>query len=381
MGNTRSRLDLSALPVLDQHCHLFATDYKQHDISALLNMSLNDMPSGDLRQTMIFRKFLLELRSLLQLPEATEDSLLLKRQERMEENYSRWIRDLFSDCSLETMLVDLGYKPADQDLEQFERLVPVRIHYLFRIESVLDDLWKQFQNREIDLAFVEEHFDAVLDDNLAQTNIVGFKTIIGYRTGLQVQPATRSQLLKVPPDEKQFRDYFFLRLLSKTSETGMPVQIHAAFGESNIDIQKNSPALLKWVFDQESFRKTPVILVHGGYPRCFEAGYLASVYPNVYVDLSEMIPFVPLGLQQGLRDIFDMCPFTKILYGSDGFIVPEIHWMGARMAKEALTALFEELIDIGLFDASYAMNVARMILSENARALYRLDSTESSSNF
>ncbi len=366
-------LDFSDLPVLDNHCHLFATEYEAHEISALLNMSLNEMPVRDLRQTLIFRKYLRELRSLLQLPEGSEDELLAERTRRAEIDFQQWIKTLFLDCGIETMLIDLGYKPADQNLESFERQVPARIHYLFRAESALDELWTRFRSRELDLTEVENRFESALDENLNRPNIVGFKTIIGYRTGLEVQPVKRSQILKGTPDEKQFRDYFFLKLLEKTSESGLPLQIHAAFGESNIDIQLNSPALLKWVFDQDAFRSTPMVLVHGGYPRCFEAGYLASVYPNVYVDISEMIPFAPLGLYQGLRDIFDMCPFSKILYGSDGFIIPDIHWLGARMAKEALAVLFESFISAGLFNRSEALTVARNILADNARNLYRLE--------
>ncbi len=381
MNTHHHKLDFSELPVLDDHCHLFATEYEAHDISTLLNMSLNEMPVSDLRQTMVFRKYLRELRSLLQLPGGSETEVLGERTRRMESDFQGWIRTLFLDSGIQSMLIDLGYKPAHQDLETFERQVPAKIHYLFRAESVLDDLWKRFQNRELGLTEVETLFESALDENLGRPDIVGFKTIIGYRTGLEVQPVERSRIINEAPKEKQFRDYFFLKLLEKISESGLPLQIHAAFGESNIDIPKNSPALLKWVFDQEAFRSTPMILVHGGYPRCFEAGYLASVYPNVHVDVSEMIPFAPLGLYQGLRDIFDMCPFSKILYGSDGFIVPDIHWLGARTAKEALAVLFESFISAGLFDRSEAMRVAQMILADNARNLYRLEPVNASQNF
>lgn len=373
MNTTQHALDFSELPVLDNHCHLFNTDYEPHEIHSLLSMSLNEMPEKDLRQTMVYRTYLRELRSLLQHPGAGEEELLAERTRRIQADTPGWISTLFQDCALETLLIDLGYKPAHQNLETFEKRVPATIHYLFRIESVLDELWDRFQNRELDLAEVESRFESALDENLAQSNIVGFKTIIGYRTGLQVQPVERSRLLDQTPREKPFRDYFFLRMLDKTKGSGLPIQIHAAFGESNIDIRMNSPALLKWVLDQEAYRSVPIILVHGGYPRCFEAGYLASVYPNVHVDISEMIPFAPLGHVQGLRDILDMCPFSKILYGSDGFIVPDIHWLGARLAKQTLAALFSELIEAGLFKRSEAMSIGRMILADNARNLYALN--------
>ncbi len=137
----------------------------------------------------------------------------------------------------------------------------------------------------------------------------------------------------------------------------------------------NNPFLLKDLLDHPRYKQSRLVLVHGGYPYCFEAGYLASVYPNLYVDISEMIPFVPMGAYQGLRQIFDMCPFNKVLYGSDGFIIPEIHWLGAKMAKAALSSLFSHYIEAGLFDHDLALRVANMVFSETARKLYGLENS------
>jgi len=140
-------------------------------------------------------------------------------------------------------------------------------------------------------------------------------------------------------------------------------------------VLNNNPFLLKDLLDHPKYGQSRFILVHGGYPYCFEAGYLASVYPNLYVDISEMIPFVPMGAYQGLRQIFDMCPFNKVLYGSDGFIIPEIHWLGAKMAKAALSSLFSQYIEAGLFDHDLALQVGRMVFSETARKLYGLENS------
>ena len=272
------------------------------------------------------------------------------------------------------MLVDLGYKPAEVNLADFESLVPARVYYMFRMESVLDDLWKELAGGRIDFRQVEESYLAALDQALAAPNLVAVKSIIGYRTGLAVEPVGRVQMIAAPPSEKNFRDYFLLQTLAKLKTRGLPLQLHAAFGESNIDIRRNHPALLKNLLDHPDYRLIRIVLVHGGYPHCFEAGYLASVYPNLYVDISEMFPFVPRGALRGLRDIFDMCPFSKVLYGSDGFIVPEIHWLGAKMVKDALAQLFTEYLDAGLVDSDLAYRMARMVFAENAQILYGLES-------
>jgi len=365
--------DLARIPIVDNHCHLFDTTWRQHDLPALINMSLNAMPPDQLRLTMIYRKLLRELRSFLDVEDAADDTVLRIREERMRSDYPKWVGDLLSHGGIDTLVVDLGYKPATQSLDEFEGLVPAKTFYMFRIESVLDDLWRKFNAGELSFVEVEERFDASLRENMANSRMVAFKTIIGYRTGIEIQPVERADLLHAAASEKAFRDYFFLQTLSRAAEVGMPVQIHASFGESNIDQRRNHPGMLKWIFDQPAFATVPMVIVHGGYPHCFEAGYLASVYPNVYVDMSEMIPFVPFGSRQGLRDIFDMCPFNKILYGSDGFVTPEIHWLGARMARDSMTALLAEYIAAGLFDRDLALEVAGMVFADNATRLYRLE--------
>ena len=366
------QLDFSGLKVMDNHCHLFNVEYTPHELERVLSMSLNPMPQEQLRHTMVYRKMLLELGRLLG-TDGSEQEVLKVRESRIREGYKKYVETLFYDAGIYALIVDLGYKPAEVDLQIFKTLVPAQVHYIFRIESVLDELWNQFKGQKIQFRPLEDQFYQSLDDAFRSPDVVAIKSIIGYRTGLHVQMVDRSWLIKSKPTEKAFRDFFLLRAMEKAREKGVPVQIHAAFGESNIDILNNNPALLKGMLDQPEYSKVQIILVHGGYPYCFEAGYLASVYPNVYVDLSEMIPFVPLGARSGMSHIFDMCPFNKILYGSDGFLIPEIHWLGAKMAKDAIESLFSEYVREGLFDSAYAMQVAKMVFCETAQRIYGLE--------
>ncbi len=367
------KLDFSQLPVVDGHCHLFNAQYSSHDLAHLLSMSLNDMPGEQVKQTLVYRCMLRELRIFLGQKGASDQDVLADREARMLADYSRWVKHLCADAGICSLLVDLGYKPAAVDLDEFERLVPARVYYMFRIESVLDDLWKDLAGGRMDFRQVEEGYLSALSEALAAANLVAVKSIIGYRIGLAVKPVGRVQMIAAAPDEKSFRDYFLLQTMAKLKTRELPLQLHAAFGESNIDIRRNHPGMLKNLLDHPDYRQVRIVLVHGGYPHCFEAGYLASVYPNLYVDISEMFPFVPRGALRGLRDIFDMCPFGKVLYGSDGFIVPEIHWLGAKMVKDALARLFTEYLDAGLIDADLAYRMARMVFAENAQTLYALE--------
>ncbi len=362
---------IAALQVIDNHCHLFLLEYVSTEPAQLLTMSLNDMPGEQLRQTLVYRRMLLELRRLFK-NDGTEAEVLQEREGRMKGDFAGYVETLFRDARIHTLLVDLGYKPAAVSLEHFEKIVPARVRYIYRIEGVLDELWDELNQGRIEFGTAEERFDQTLEQALKQPGMVALKSIIGYRTGLEIGTVKRSDLIRDKPDEKVFRDYFLARAVLAATDAGLPVQIHAAFGESNIDVLKNNPGLFKAFLDRPEHHETRFVLVHGGYPYSFEAAYLASVYPHVYVDLSEMIPFAPRGLRRGLSTIFDMCPFNKILYGSDGFVIPDIHWLGAKMAKEALAGLLSKLIDEGLFDRDLALQVGRQVFYETARDLYAL---------
>ena len=362
--------DLRALPVIDNHCHFFMTTPPSPDLAAVINLSKQEIPSTQLDQTILFRVFIRELGLYMNLPGASAGQILNERARRMNRDYHGWVADLFADAGIATLLIDKGYQPASQPLDLFESMAPCPVRYFFRMENALDPLWAAFRQGKIDFKTAEERYYHALDTELEQDKIIGLKSIIGYRTGLEIRPRNRSDLIGGQAGEKAFRDFFLVSTLRRVASRSLPVQIHASFGESHVDIRKNHPGMLKYVFEQKDLCTLPLVLVHGGYPRSFEAGFLASVYPNVYVDVSEMVPFAPLGAKQGIMDILNMCPINKILYGSDGFVIPEIHWLGARMIRRIMAAILSELIEDGLFDRDDALRVAQKIFADNAKTLY-----------
>src|SRR6185437_6749893 len=64
-------------------------------------------------------------------------------------------------------------------------------------------------------------------------------------------------------------------------DTGKPLQLHAGFGDRDIRLPDANPALLQPFLEAVD---GPVILLHC-YPYQREAGWLAQVYPNVYLDV------------------------------------------------------------------------------------------------
>jgi predicted TIM-barrel fold metal-dependent hydrolase len=339
-----------------------------HDLAKVLTLSLNEMPAEDIRNTLGYRSMLRELRSFFGMS-GSEKDILGERKRRMEEDYSQYTVDLLQDAKIDMLVIDVGYKPAHVNSEAFEELVPARVRYVYRIETVLDEIWQE----RVSFSQAEEKFYQALEEAFASHRMVALKELIGYRTGLDVKEVKRTSLVKGVPNEKDFRDYFFLKAVEKSIEMGCPVQIHTGFGESNIDMSTNNPLLLKGFLENPKYREATIVLLHGSYPYSFEAGYLANVYPNVYLDLSAMNVFSPRYVfRHGIATIFNMCPFNKAMYGSDGEVIPETHWLGAKVAKEELSLLFAMYVDDGLLDEDFAWAAAKMILSDTAQKVYRL---------
>ena len=63
----------------------------------------------------------------------------------------------------------------------------------------------------------------------------------------------------------------------------LPVQIHTGFGDRDLALRDADPALLQPFLAAVEPARVPVVLLHC-YPYQRQAGWLALVYPHVYVD-------------------------------------------------------------------------------------------------
>lgn len=103
-------------------------------------------------------------------------------------------------------------------------------------------------------------------------------------------------------------------LYSLETETA-PVQFHTGLGDSDLSLTRASAAHLQPLI--AAYPKTPVVLLHGSYPYTRDAGYLTSVYKNVYLDFGEIFPFLSKeGQRNVVRQVLELAPTSKILWSS-----------------------------------------------------------------
>jgi len=179
-------------------------------------------------------------------------------------------------------------------------------------------------------------------------------------------------------DYKTLQDFLFNYIAREAGRLGLAVHIHAIHGAGAFYKQSGSnPLLLENVFNDPALRKTNFVVVHGGYPFTKEMGSLLSK-PNVYADFSaQTFLLYPRELSEILRNWLEAYP-DKVLFGTDAFSFgpevdwPEAAWLSNTSARQALALALTGMMKDDEIDRPRALELARMVLRENAIKLYGL---------
>ena len=177
---------------------------------------------------------------------------------------------------------------------------------------------------------------------------------------------------------KVLQDYLFRYIVSECGRLGMAVHLHSAVGAGGyFDVAGANPLNLASVLDDPALRKTKIVMVHGGYPFPHEIGALL-MKPNAYTDFSNQSLLVsPAVLAGTLREWLELEP-EKVMFGTDGYPYSEelgweeSAWVAAKQGREALGRALTGMLRDGVVTHARAVEIARMVLRENARKVYGL---------
>jgi predicted TIM-barrel fold metal-dependent hydrolase len=178
-------------------------------------------------------------------------------------------------------------------------------------------------------------------------------------------------------DYKKLQDFLFRYIAGECGRLGMAVHIHTMAGAGGyFDVGGANPLLLEPVLNDPSLRKTNFVMLHGGWPFTHEITALLTK-PNAYLDFS-MQAFLsePAVMAQTIREWLDYVP-EKVLFATDAYpFSEELNWeelgyLSAKRGKEALGIALTGMLRDGAISRDRAKELARMVLRENARKLYR----------
>jgi predicted TIM-barrel fold metal-dependent hydrolase len=179
-------------------------------------------------------------------------------------------------------------------------------------------------------------------------------------------------------DYKQLQDYLFRYIAAECGRLGMALHIHTDAGAgSYFQVAGANPLLLESVLNAPELRATRFVMLHGGWPFTREITALLTK-PNAYLDFSSQdLVLSPATLAAGLREWLEFVP-EKVLFATDAYPYSdelgweESGWIAARNAREALAIALTGMMRDGEISRDRALELARMVLRENARKLYGL---------
>lgn len=373
-----ARVELGGLAVVDGHCHPLLAEPWAVSPERFLDLLSEGRPgtmTAHIPYTGYYGRALHALAQHFECEPKTEAIL----ERRRAEGAGATAR-LFSAENMAALLVDSGYPPGAMPIHEMRRLLPFRVHEVFRIETRAEALLpKSLPYRDFHDAFVREL-------KAAAGRCVALKTIIAYRSGLavrewkegEVSQAYRSELSRVRPGraprltEKPLLDTLLLSALEVAREANRPFQFHTGLGDPDIDLPQANPLLLRPLLEESAWARVRIVLLHMAYPYFREAAFMASAWPQVFLDLSLILPLLGPGAAPPLIEILSLAPASKLMYGSDLGGLPELYALSARWGRAALGDALGWLVERGQWGAEEARDIGGRILAENARRLYGL---------
>ena len=377
-------IDLSSIPLADNHCHGIYRTQTPVDVAAwrgLFTESTDqEMRGKHVTTTLFYRRLIREMATFFDC-EPTEEAILAARQKLDKQDL---IRGFLRAANFDVLFVDKGYPPLNLLLSDatVSDLANCRVAPMLRVELLMQRLITE----NATLTAVIEALRAALSDVRGQ-GYVALKSIVAYRTGLDIRTwmtddveeafaiARREVQEKgsIRLAHKPLLDTLLHVTFEEAARQELPIQFHTGYGDADADMLLANPLHLRAVLGRREYRAMPVVLLHESYPYTQQGAYLATVYENAYLDLSYGIPF--LGYHEMLeftRAAFSVAPYSKLLYSSDAVGVPEVHWVSALDGRRILGQVLGECVTNGDLSQTEAEQAGIAVLHDNAIKLYKV---------
>ncbi len=368
-------LDLQEFPLIDHHCHTLVDGSQKGNLETFIRTTSEapaKYPLSDLQETVTYEAAKRIASDATGRPweNAAEFEDVFRALD-----YADYSRQLFQSRRYERLFVDTGFSPAQgMPADALASHTGALVHPILRLETTAQDLADKDKPFGV---WREELLDTVRS---ARSNgFIGIKSIVAYRTGLELRPASTAQAQAAyqrwtaSNSSRLMEADLFHYMLWETAplliREELPLQFHSGYGDPDENLLQGNPLLLREFIEAFCPRGLRLALLHT-YPYHREAGYLASVYPGVFFDVSLIIPLGASSARRVVAEALELSPMSRFLFASDAHTRPELFALSADLFRGALSAYFSDT-GVNRYVAKGKMEQwCRMILHDNASALY-----------
>jgi predicted TIM-barrel fold metal-dependent hydrolase len=145
----------------------------------------------------------------------------------------------------------------------------------------------------------------VIEEAIKLKRYKGFKIMLSFR-------------------KKMLNDKLLFPTLEIATKYNIPVLMHSGYpppGTKKNVLTYSNPVVIDEFIN--SFTKAKIIIAHMGFPWTDIAIALATQYPNIYLDISNLTYMMPDHLKSLLIQAKEITGIDKVLFGTDGFL-PEM---------------------------------------------------------
>ena len=144
---------------------------------------------------------------------------------------------------------------------------------------------------------------------------------------------------------KPLNDLLVLRALDVCRRRDVSLQLHAGYGDRDIDLRLGTPFAFRWALESGAADGVQVVFLHASWPHIRDASVMAAIHHHVYVDIASCIPPIGhAGLVECWREALTIAPITRIHASTDAAGVFEHVTIGALRARQTLGIALGELV-------------------------------------
>ncbi|WP_353814878.1 amidohydrolase [Agromyces sp. SYSU T00266] len=386
---------IERMPLVDHHAHGMLPDPTEADLLGALTQAERPASSADVfdsGQGFALRRHCAPILGLP--PFASPADYLAARRDLGADEVAR---RLLRAAGITAYLVDDGHRPdllmAD---ERMAELAAAPIHRVARLETIAEAVLAESASGG---EFVERLGPAL---ERAEVEAVGFKTVAAHRCGLELDPTrptdvdvrsaadawfaeTHAHPTSVSPAASvegtahagpaasarpRLTDPAIIRhLIWWALERGAVLQVHSGFGDADLVLARANPAGMQALVAATARTGGRIAFLHC-YPYVREAGWLAHVFPHVFLDVGLAVGVLGANALALVREALDLAPFSRVLFSTDAWGVPERVLLGARLWRDASVRVLGEYVAEHDWPVDEAIRVAEGIAWRNAEALY-----------